>query len=92
MDFETIRAQILDEAAIVWPMKSSPSSNKHKRKTSFPFQLCKPFGITLQVFSTLGFSGAAVSKLNSSFDVVIIDEAAQAVSILNGSSLSLFSS
>uniref|UniRef100_A0A7N0T4L7 AAA+ ATPase domain-containing protein n=1 Tax=Kalanchoe fedtschenkoi TaxID=63787 RepID=A0A7N0T4L7_KALFE len=47
LDFETIRAQILDEAAIV--------------------------------FSTLGFSGAAVSKLNRGFDVVIIDEAAQAV-------------
>ncbi|KAL9691011.1 hypothetical protein QQ045_011428 [Rhodiola kirilowii] len=46
-DFETIRAQILDEAAIV--------------------------------FSTLGFSGAAFSKQSQSFDVVIIDEAAQAV-------------
>ncbi|KAL9681514.1 hypothetical protein QQ045_013299 [Rhodiola kirilowii] len=47
MDFETIRANILDEAAIV--------------------------------FSTLGSSGAAVNKLNGAFDVVIIDEAAQAV-------------
>ena len=34
-----------------------------------------------QVFSTLSFSGSALfSKWNRSFDVVIIDEAAQAVS------------
>ncbi|KAG9148748.1 hypothetical protein Leryth_013426 [Lithospermum erythrorhizon] len=31
------------------------------------------------VFSTLSFSGSEISKLNRSFDVVIIDEAAQAV-------------
>ncbi|XP_022762919.1 probable helicase MAGATAMA 3 isoform X3 [Durio zibethinus] len=47
-DIDSIRAAILDEAAIV--------------------------------FSTLSFSGSAVlTKLNSGFDVVIIDEAAQAV-------------
>lgn len=35
-----------------------------------------------QVLSTLGFSGSAVlTKLNSGFDVVIIDEAAQAVRV-----------
>ncbi|PIA47781.1 hypothetical protein AQUCO_01400405v1 [Aquilegia coerulea] len=46
-DRDSIRASVLDEAAIV--------------------------------FSTLGFSGSLFSKLNQMFDVVIIDEAAQAV-------------
>lgn len=40
------------------------------------------FGCSWQVFSTLSFSGSHVfSKLSRSFDVVIIDEAAQAVSV-----------
>lgn len=40
------------------------------------------FLCALQVFSTLSFSGSHVfSKLNRGFDVVIIDEAAQAVSL-----------
>jgi len=39
-----------------------------------------------QVFSTLSFSGSHVfSKLNRGFDVVIIDEAAQAVSVKSSS-------
>lgn len=40
-----------------------------------------PNTLQLQVFSTLSFSGSALfSKWNRGFDVVIIDEAAQAVS------------
>ena len=39
-----------------------------------------------QVFSTLSFSGSHIfSKLSRSFDVVIIDEAAQAVSLKSSS-------
>lgn len=39
---------------------------------------------TWQVFSTLSFSGSSLfSKWNRDFDVVIIDEAAQAVSSCN---------
>lgn len=46
-----------------------------------------------QVFSTLSFSGSPLfSKLNHGFDVVIIDEAAQAVSYCNLYDIVSFSS
>ena len=71
-DRDSVRAAILEEAVIVCNFTIVCN-----------IQLLWPPSnyVRFQVFSTLSFSGSALfSKWNRGFDVVIIDEAAQAVS------------
>lgn len=76
-DLDSIRSAILDESVIVCNI-SPIVEPLCKLTTSFsPLS----FVYFWQVFSTLSFSGSSLfSKWNRGFDVVIIDEAAQAVS------------
>lgn len=80
-DKDSIRASILDEAVIVYFFY--PSCSPINFFALLRYNSANKVGCC-QVFSTLSFSGSALfGKLNRGFDVVIIDEAAQAVSSLS---------
>lgn len=74
-EYDRIRSSILDEAAIVHILLL----------IIYTFADCSCYSIlivnqNLQVFSTLSFSGSSIfGRMTRPFDVVIIDEAAQAV-------------
>lgn len=86
-DLDSIRSSILDESVIVCNIFLLLSLRMRAHDIFSPLL---SFVYFWQVFSTLSFSGSSLfSKWNRGFDVVIIDEAAQAVSPLKFSTLLL---